>query len=107
MANKLPYLSMKNAKTRLQWANKHKDKSKNFWSKIMCTDECLLCRGAGSDKVWMKGTHRQRLKKDYVQTYHCPKRIRHHGLGQFSPAEFDNSPQQACFYDAGREIEKL
>ena len=76
MAKKWTYLSAKNAKTRLQWAKKHKEKSKNFWSKIMWTDECLLCSGANTDKVWMMGTNGQCLKKDYVQTYHCPN-----GLG--------------------------
>ena len=76
MAKKRPYLTAKDAKRRFQWAIKHKKKSKNFWSKVMWTDECLLRRGAGSDKMWMKGTRGQRLKKDYVQTYHCPN-----GLG--------------------------
>ena len=82
-AKKRPYLTANNAKSRLQWAKKHKEKSKNFWSKIMWTEECLLHRGAGFDKIWMKGTHGQRLKKDYVQTYHCPN-----GLGTMVWAGF-------------------
>ena len=64
---KQAYLSAKNAKTRLQWAKKHNYKSKKFWSKIMWTKDCLLHHGASSDKVWMKVTYEQHLKKDYVQ----------------------------------------
>ena len=57
----------------------------------MCTDERLLCCGAGSDKVWMKGTHGQSLKKDYVQTYHCPN-----GLGIMVWAGFHRPNSKIC-----------
>lgn len=66
---KRPFLSEEVALKRFEWVEKHKDWSKEEWSKIIFSDESSVERGKGGAREWAFRTSKQKWDPKFVETY--------------------------------------